>query len=545
MHRFVRVAALCLSTLPLAVTAQRRPITDRDLFAFNWIGDVQVAPDGHAAAFVQATVSPDRSGLPDPLYLLDLTSSSASPVKLTEGTHDQSPRWSPDSKQLAFTRSAEAAAAPGGRGAGGGGAQLYLIPAIPTGHPAEDIIKLSELPRGAGNPMWTPDGHAILVSSSTPQDQAKAKQETTLRGRATGDAAHVSDVKIINRSSYRFNGEGLLDPTMVAQLYMVYLPDAKGDQAPAWQLTSGKYAAGDPFFTADGKWLFYTSSHVDEPYYEEFPHNTLYGIPIPAGTHPKDVPASTFSLDMKHRASGLALSPDSKHLVFHADEEGAHALSHQQTDLFVLDMNWTNDMPSAAGPARNLTGKLAYEMGSGVGGDNTAPRGGGRGGLTWLPDSTHVIDVVGHRGSAQLVSVDVSTPEKVTELTASKQAVVGFSSSKDSSKLIALISNPILLGDLFTVGPNQQQTPAYRRQQGALCAARPADAPRPTGHPHPQGRRHQRRDDRHVRPAAPGRQLQARRSPAPHPQHPRRPSLRLRLGLRSRDAADGGARLRR
>ncbi len=455
MPHLTSLALLASLALTSVADAQKRPITARDLFAFTWIGDVQVAPDGHAAAFVQATVTSDRSGYQTSLYLLDLATPNATPQRLTEGTHDQSPRWSPDSKQLAFTRSPEAAAsAPAGRGAGGGGAQLYLMPATLGG----TIIKLTDLPRGAGSPQWAPNGQALLVTSSTPQDQAKSRLEAARRARATGDEAHVSDIHIINRASYRFNGEGLLDPTMVPQLYLVYLPTANGEQAPPWQLTSGRFGVSDPLWTADSKWVFYTSSHVDEPVYEEFPHNTLYGIqPTTAATHPKEAPTPTLTLDLNREARGLSLSPDSKHLVFHAQVEGPHAVSHAQTDLWALDLNWSAGTPTATGPARNLTAKFAYEMGSGVGGDNTAPRGGGRDAMPWTPDSTHVLDIAGHRGSALLVSVDATTGA-VAELTPAKQAVLSVSASKDQSKLIALISNPILIGDLFALATNQSQT---------------------------------------------------------------------------------------
>ncbi len=93
-------------------------------------------------------------------------------------------------------------------------------------------------------------------------------------------------------------------------------------------------------------------------------------------------------------------------------------------------------------------------MGSGVGGDNTAPRGGGRGALLWSSDSTHLMDIAGHRGSALLVSVDTGKPGAVAELTAARQAVLGFSASKDQKQRIALISNPIVIGDLYAVGRN-------------------------------------------------------------------------------------------
>ena len=89
----------------------------------------------------------------------------------------------------------------------------------------------------------------------------------------------------------------------------------------------------------------------------------------------------------------------------------------------MLDLNWSGSTPTVPSEARNLTGGLSYEMGSGIGGDNTAPRGAGRDALTWTADSTHVLDIAGHRGSALLVSVEATKPNSVTELTASRQAV--------------------------------------------------------------------------------------------------------------------------
>ena len=86
---------LFLLTLLLAaslfVQAQKRPITEKDLFDFTWIGDTQVAPDGRTAAFVQTTVTADHSGYQTSLYLLDLTAHAAKPQLLFAGTHDSSP----------------------------------------------------------------------------------------------------------------------------------------------------------------------------------------------------------------------------------------------------------------------------------------------------------------------------------------------------------------------------------------------------------------------------------------------------------------------
>jgi dipeptidyl aminopeptidase/acylaminoacyl peptidase len=437
---------LVLAVAPLALQAQtKRSITEKDIFAFTWIGDFDLSPDGKTVALVETTVTPAHDGYQTSLYLLDLSNPAAKPVPLTPGTRDSNPRWSPDGKSIAFLRATEREGKPTPP-------QVYVIPSNAKTTP----IKVSDLPKGASALKWSPDGVALTVLASTPQDQAVAKLEATKLARATGDDAHVSDIKIINRASYRFNGEGYTDPTFVPQLYMLYLPKADGTQDPAWQLTAGRFGVQDYVWADKAGWILYTSTHTDEPVYEELPHNSLYGIAITTGAHPRDTPPTGFTDDLKLEARGLALSPDGKHLAFHASDE-KQAISHQQTDLFMQDLTWDAGMPAASAAPRNLTAKLAYEMGSGVGGDNTAPRGGGRAGIAWSSDSATLLDIVGSRGSALLVAVD-GTTGAVKELTAPKQAVIGFVASPDLKTTVALISNPVLIGDLFTVGEGKSQT---------------------------------------------------------------------------------------
>ena len=276
MRRTLRRAIVFLTLLPTGLLAQKRLITEKDLFDFNWIGDVQLSPSGKAVAFVQTSVTPDHSGYQTALYLLDLSTPAATPVLLTPGTHDTAPRFSPDGTQLAFLRAVEKEGKPTP-------AQLYLMPATPGASP----IKLTDLPKGASSPQWAPNGQALTVLSATPQDQPKAKLDAAIKARATGDAAHVSDVKIINRAIWRSNGEGYLDPSFVSQLYLVYLPKPDGTQDAPWQLTEGRFGIEDYLWRKGTTWLLFSSSHTEEPIYEEFPHNSVSALNLgDLTTHP-------------------------------------------------------------------------------------------------------------------------------------------------------------------------------------------------------------------------------------------------------------------
>jgi dipeptidyl aminopeptidase/acylaminoacyl peptidase len=466
MRRILALLALTFSAT--LAPAQKRPITGRDLFSFVWIGDTQLSPSGASVCFVQTTVTPDRSGYQTALYLLDVTAPNAAPQLLLLGTHDSSPRWSPDGRQIAFLRAVEKEGKPTPP-------QLYVMPATP----GASATRVTDLPKGTSSPQWTPNGSALTVESLTPQDPAKARLEAAQKARATGDEAHVSDIHIINRAVYRMNGEGYLDPTLVPQLYMVYLPKADGTQDAPWQLTGGRFGVEEYLWSSHG-WLFYTTTAVDEPVYEQFPHTTLHAIQmIFDGSHPphtftmvggtlpaqpdrsRDVPSDSFREDLELGVRDISLSPDGKHLAFHAAAEGTKAVSHAESDLWLLDLTWPANfaIPTDSGikpviskPPQNLTAFKAFEMGSGVGGDNTAPRGGGRPGIAWSADGTHLLDIAGSRGSALLLSIEAATGD-VAQVSARQQAVLGFAATPDQKTIVALVSSPILLGELFRIDP--------------------------------------------------------------------------------------------
>jgi dipeptidyl aminopeptidase/acylaminoacyl peptidase len=123
--------------------------------------------------------------------------------------------------------------------------------------------------------------------------------------------------------------------------------------------------------------------------------------------------------------------------------------SYSQPDLWVMDI-----APNAQ--PRNLTAGYDFDMGDGVGGDNAAPRGGHGPTLHWSPDGRSLVDVVARRGRALLVRVDTQSGA-VEDLTRGDQAVVDFTIAADGRTIVALVSTPVMIGDLFAVGADLSQ----------------------------------------------------------------------------------------
>ena len=78
-----------------------------------------------------------------------------------------------------------------------------------------------------------------------------------------------------------------------------------------------------------GTQLYFTSLHIDEPYYER-PKTDLYSVAVNGGE-----PAKINSFDMDTR--DLALSPDGKQIAFVASTSEP-IISYTEPDLWVVDV---------------------------------------------------------------------------------------------------------------------------------------------------------------------------------------------------------------
>ncbi len=418
-----------------ALAQTKRSITDKDLFRFQWIGDSQTSPDGSRVAFVRVTVNEKKDNYDTSLWMVSTTGSD-SPVRLTNGKHDVEPRWSPDGKWIVFVRGAEP------KDGKPQPAQLALL-SLAGG----EAWIITDLARSAGDPVWSPDGKRIMFLCDANAEDLAKKQKSA------GEAEHESDVKVITRAVYRFNGQGYLDPKHHRHIWIIDVPTASDAKSAPKQITQGEFTEDEPTFTPDGSRIIFHSNHAIEPYYE-LTTSEIMSVASTGGT--VESLAKVKLGGLLGGIGGMTLSPDGKRVAFvGAVQEPVR--SYAEPDLWVLDLQ------RGAIP-KNLTTSYDYDVNSGVGGDNAAPRGSGRLAPVWSKDGTHLMDVVAKQGRAVLVNFDVGPYGAVDQLTATPrelsrgdQAVEDFSTSEDGSIVVVNVSTPTMLDELFVLSSDGSQ----------------------------------------------------------------------------------------
>ncbi len=410
----VRLSAVVLIVCTIAGYAQKRNITEKDLFDFAWVGDPQVSPDGAKVAFVKVTVNAAKTNYDTSIWMVP-TAGPGEPVRITSGTRDTTPRWSPDGRYLVFARGSET---PGPNSA----PQLYMLPM--TGGEA---FQLTSVARGAGGPIWSPDGKWIAFgSSANPEDIAK-------QGKPPVPGERESDVRVITRAVYRSDGGGYLDPTRPNHLWVIAAPAAAGEKPTPKQLTSGRFNEGNFVWAKDSSRIFYVTNRDPEPYYG-FPQTEIFSVPVTGGT-------PTLLTQYEMGTGALSLSPDGKRFAFVAGATHKPVKSYTQPDLWVLDAE-----PNAK--PRNLTSAFDFDIGSGLTGDQAPPRAAGGNPPIWSPDGRSITVAFAKEGRLNLAMIDAATG-RLSELTRGDHAIMSYRTTSDNRRLIYMRSTPTQIGDLY------------------------------------------------------------------------------------------------
>jgi dipeptidyl aminopeptidase/acylaminoacyl peptidase len=146
------------------------PVTLDDIVKYKGIDAVEISPDGRRAAFVVSEFDFDENVMRTNIYLADSSGKAAN--KLTNALkHDDTPRWSPDGRWLAFLSDREAR--PKKEGDDKPRKQVWVM--SPEGGEAWQLTRGNF---SVSTFEWAPDGKRIaLIATDGPTDDEEKKRK--------------------------------------------------------------------------------------------------------------------------------------------------------------------------------------------------------------------------------------------------------------------------------------------------------------------------------------------------------------------------------
>ncbi len=305
-----------------------RRVTPRDLYALQFVGDPQPAPDGSRIAFVVTTADEEENDYRSRIWLVAADGESE-PRPLTSGAKkDDSPRWSPDGTRLVFVsnRAEEKS-------------QLWLLDL--RGGEARQLTHGKE---PASDPVWSADGTQIAYVAHIGGEQPPEKDadEKTKR-------AWENRVRTVTRRKYKMDGDGFWDG---GYDHLFVIP---ADGGARTQLTDGEWDDGQPAWSPDGSRIAFISYREEDR--DRVSRSDLWTVLADGGTARKLTGSDG-------EVSAPAFSPDGRTIAFFGHNEG--------NTWAVTPRVWSVPADGSA-PPRCLTASLDRQVTIGTLHDQTTP----------------------------------------------------------------------------------------------------------------------------------------------------------------------------
>lgn len=307
------------------------------------VGTPAVHPDGAFALVAASQPSLTTDAYTGQLWRIALDGEDA-PRRVTRGTFDAAPQFSPDGRLVAFRR-----VKPGER------PQVWVAPAS-----GGEAAQVTDAKLGVGSFCWSPDSRQVAWVARVPQEGRYG----TLEG---VEAAHEDPRRI---DGYQFQANGLgWTRDRVRQLFVADVPDPHGapplkpvgraaahlDPDAPWspvpqarQLTDGPLDVGQPAFTPDGEAVLVTTGAGDDP--DSHLRSGIRRVPV-AGGEP-----SVFIEDARVSFSGATWSTDGSHLFVLGTDLGDDGLD------FVASNDAVHVTDAHGGTPRRLTDPESVEI---------------------------------------------------------------------------------------------------------------------------------------------------------------------------------------
>ena len=246
-HVATTVAAVVLAAAPAFAA---RPMTIADLLAAVRVSEPQLSPDGKAVAFVRTTTDVAAGKRNADIWVVPADGSAAPKLLVGGEKAENSPRWSPDGRHLAFISSR------------GGDMQIYMADAD-----GGNIRQVTTIATGVQPPMvFSPDSTMLAFVSDV-----KTGEDTP------------ANVHVLTRLLYRH-----WDEWRENVRHHVFVVPAVGGEAR--DLTPGDFDAPPTqqedaaiVFTPDSKEVVFVSNHEGNDKEAYTTNNDVWSVPVGGG----------------------------------------------------------------------------------------------------------------------------------------------------------------------------------------------------------------------------------------------------------------------
>ncbi len=359
MMRIIRLGLLLAICLAGATADAKRPITFEDLMKVQRISDPQVSPDGRWVAYVQASIDLEANKTTRHIWLV--ASDGGEPHQLTRGQSSNTrPRWSPDSKSIAFISNR------------GGKSQVWIIP-VGGG----EAYPLTSISTEADGVVWASKGDALLFTSKVYPDCA---DDACNSRRAEEAAKSKVKARLIDELLFRH-----WDEWREGKYTHLFAISSKGGaprdltpgalDSPTWFLSAPDAYAISP----DGSEVCYSANHSGHPAWST--NNDLYLVPTAGGE------AKNITQDNPGSDASPQYSPNGRYIAY----------TSQARDGYESDLVRLRVYDRQTQTVKDLTSGFDQWVD----------------GFAWAPDNNTLYFTAPERGREPIFRTSLSNPEVV------------------------------------------------------------------------------------------------------------------------------------
>lgn len=316
MHRMLLIAIV----LALAAPASAKPLSLTDLLGAVRVADPQVSPDGALVAFVRTTTDVATGRRNADIWVVP-SDGSAPPRLLVGGEKSENtPRWSPDGRRIAFISNRE------------GAANLYLADAD-----GGNVRQVTTLAAGVQPPVvFSPNGAMLAFVSDVKQTPD-----------APGQARHITRLFYRHWDEWRHNVRHHVFVVRAAGGEPTDLTPGDFDSPPTQQEDAAIA------FTPDGTDVVFVSNRDGQDKEAWSTNNDVWSVPVTGGAakkltpnpaadvQPLFTPDGRFMIVRAQRRAGF--ESDRWYLDVYDRASGARRTVFETPDLSVSDYTLSQD----------------------------------------------------------------------------------------------------------------------------------------------------------------------------------------------------------